>query len=297
MIEDSQQDQEQPAEKGGKESQEEDKEKDGQFEYTKDGEDNSGQVLGIAEEDQAKQLEDHSDDDFEPPKQEGDNKDMGIDSGDSKQEKRDQSHSSRTNPNLDHQDSAHDSDEPEKQQVESDDLNQEEKEHTEASAEDVLATNKATTDRRQLQDFGSDDDGNYESDGDIQEMDASEGITLEDIQQARVYWQTIQSDTNNLSRRLCEKLRLVMEPLVATKLRGDYRTGKRVNMKRIIGYIASGYRKDKIWLRRTKPAKRDYRVLIAVDNSESMQKSQAGAGDWSTWYCQLWRGHEASSSV
>jgi len=99
---------------------------------------------------------------------------------------------------------------------------------------------------------------------------------LEDIQEARVYWQTVQSDTNNLSRRLCEKLRLVMEPLVATKLRGDYRTGKRVNMKRIIGYIASGYRKDKIWLRRTKPAKRDYRVLIAVDDSESMQKSQAG---------------------
>ena len=47
-------------------------------------------------------------------------------------------------------------------------------------------------------------------------------------------------------------------------------------MKRIIGYIASGYRKDKIWLRRTKPAKRDYRVLIAVDDSESMQKSKAG---------------------
>jgi midasin len=107
-------------------------------------------------------------------------------------------------------------------------------------------------------------------------MDVSTGMTLDDTQQARLYWQTIQSETNNLSRRLCEKLRLVMEPLVATKLRGDYRTGKRVNMKRIIGYIASGYRKDKIWLRRTKPAKRDYRVLIAVDDSESMQNGQAG---------------------
>jgi midasin len=67
-----------------------------------------------------------------------------------------------------------------------------------------------------------------------------------------------------------------MEPLVATKLKGDYRTGKRINMKRVIGYIASGYRKDKIWLRRTKPAKRNYRVLLAVDNSESMHKSGAG---------------------
>jgi midasin len=48
-------------------------------------------------------------------------------------------------------------------------------------------------------------------------------------------------------------------------------------MKRVIGYIASGYRKDKIWLRRTKPAKRNYRVLVAVDDSESMVKSGAGA--------------------
>jgi len=114
------------------------------------------------------------------------------------------------------------------------------------------------------------------NDEDVIEVDDFNRISEEDIHNARKYWQAIQSETNNLSRRLCEKLRLVMEPLVATKLRGDYRTGKRVNMKRIIGYVASGYRKDKIWLRRTKPAKRDYRVLIAVDDSESMQKSQAG---------------------
>eukprot|EP00934_Nitzschia_sp_Nitz4_P000670 Nitzschia sp. Nitz4//scaffold122_size67431//7852//24798//NITZ4_006082-RA/size67431-snap-gene-0.19-mRNA-1//1//CDS//3329534394//670//frame0 len=98
-----------------------------------------------------------------------------------------------------------------------------------------------------------------------------------EITRARAQWLQIQGDTSALSRRLCEKLRLVMEPLVASKLRGDYRSGKRINMKRVIGYIASGYRKDKIWLRRTKPAKRDYRVLLAVDDSESMKKS--GAGD------------------
>ena len=89
-------------------------------------------------------------------------------------------------------------------------------------------------------------------------------------------WGQLQSETYHLSRRLCEKLRLVMEPLVASKLQGDYRSGKRLNMKRIISYIASGYRKDKIWLRRTKPAKRDYRVLLAVDDSESMKRSGAG---------------------
>merc|ERR1719469_681773 len=101
-------------------------------------------------------------------------------------------------------------------------------------------------------------------------------ITHEAFDEARVLWSQLQAETNNVSRRLCEKLRLVMEPLLATKLRGDYRAGKRINMKRVIGYIASGYRKDKIWLRRTKPAKRNYRVLLAVDDSESMQKSGAG---------------------
>ena len=41
-------------------------------------------------------------------------------------------------------------------------------------------------------------------------------------------------------------------------------------MKRVVEYIATDYRKDKIWLRRTKPNKRDYQILLAVDNSCSM---------------------------
>ena len=48
---------------------------------------------------------------------------------------------------------------------------------------------------------------------------------------ARAQWNEIQIQTYSMSRRLCEKLRLVMEPLIATKLQGDYRTGKRINMK------------------------------------------------------------------
>ena len=110
----------------------------------------------------------------------------------------------------------------------------------------------------------------------IQEDEQVAGISSAEAEEARSHWLQIQGETHSLSRRLCEKLRLVMEPLVASKLRGDYRSGKRINMKRVIGYIASGYRKDKIWLRRTKPAKRNYRVLLAVDDSESMRKSGAG---------------------
>jgi len=78
-----------------------------------------------------------------------------------------------------------------------------------------------------------------------------------------------------MPRRLCKKLRLVMEPLLAKKLCGDYYAVKCTNMIRVIKFIARGYRKDKIWMCRTKPAKRNYRVLLSVDNSKSIQKSNA----------------------
>jgi midasin len=47
-------------------------------------------------------------------------------------------------------------------------------------------------------------------------------------------------------------------------------------MKKIIQFIASNFRKDKIWLRRTEPAKRDYQIMIAIDNSLSMKENQFG---------------------
>lgn len=45
----------------------------------------------------------------------------------------------------------------------------------------------------------------------------------------------------------------------------------------MIPYIASNYRKDKIWLRRTRPNKRDYQVVIAIDDSRSMSESCCGS--------------------
>ena len=41
-------------------------------------------------------------------------------------------------------------------------------------------------------------------------------------------------------------------------------------MRKVIPYIASQFRKDKIWMRRTKPSKRNYQVMLAVDDSASM---------------------------
>ena len=47
-------------------------------------------------------------------------------------------------------------------------------------------------------------------------------------------------------------------------------------MKKIIPYIASNYRKDKIWLRKQDPNEKNYNITIAIDNSASMQEKSVG---------------------
>ncbi|CAG8717701.1 6620_t:CDS:2, partial [Gigaspora rosea] len=96
-----------------------------------------------------------------------------------------------------------------------------------------------------------------------------------DITKARELWRKYENLTYDLANSLCEQLRLILEPTLATKLKGDYRTGKRLNMKKIIPYIASNFKKDKIWLRRTKLSKRQYQVMIAVDDSKSMSETHS----------------------
>ncbi|XP_076758301.1 midasin [Xylocopa sonorina] len=83
-------------------------------------------------------------------------------------------------------------------------------------------------------------------------------------------WNSISTLTESAARELSEKLRLVLEPTLTSHLKGDYRTGRRINMRKVIPYIASEFRKDKIWLRRTKPSKRDYQIVLAIDDSSSM---------------------------
>ncbi|XP_012709437.2 midasin isoform X1 [Fundulus heteroclitus] len=95
------------------------------------------------------------------------------------------------------------------------------------------------------------------------------GIQEEEAAAASM-WLQYQALTSALSQQLCEQLRLILEPTQAAKLKGDYRTGKRLNMRKVIPYIASQFRKDKIWLRRTKASKREYQICLAVDDSSSM---------------------------
>jgi midasin (ATPase involved in ribosome maturation) len=102
----------------------------------------------------------------------------------------------------------------------------------------------------------------------------TEPSTLHDYETCLEQWKKYVQATEPLALTLCEQLKLILEPTLATKLKGDYRTGKRLNMRKIIPYIASDFKKDKIWLRRTKPSKRDYQVLLALDDSQSMSESK-----------------------
>lgn len=113
-------------------------------------------------------------------------------------------------------------------------------------------------------------------DDDLGKAQGPEEVPLDVKSSASALWSRYELRTTRLSQELAEQLRLVLEPTVASKLQGDYKTGKRINMKKVIPYIASHYRKDKIWLRRTRPNKRDYQVVIAVDDSRSMSESCCG---------------------
>ncbi|KAI2503973.1 AAA-family ATPase [Fragilaria crotonensis] len=254
---------------------------DGEFEYADENEANAGQVLGEAIEESTTAFEDQR------PVDEGDQGEEPVDKvnpGSEQEDPQSEQTSSRKASKPTALSNAMEGDpEDEDDEVLGDETEEQDeprKDTTECDSMDVDGdqseerSNQVVSDLTQLH---IDDDANLLDQAKIIEEDGITRISYEEAAASRVRWNAVAGETHNLARRLCEKLRLVMEPLLATKLKGDYRTGKRINMKKVIGYVASGYRKDKIWLRRTKPAKRNYRVLLAVDNSESMHRS--GAGD------------------
>ncbi|KAK5631868.1 hypothetical protein RRF57_007582 [Xylaria bambusicola] len=101
-------------------------------------------------------------------------------------------------------------------------------------------------------------------------------LQLRDYEESMRRWANFQSKTHALSLSLTSQLRLILTPSQSTKLSGSYRTGKRLNIKRIIPYIASSYKRDKIWMRRAIPTKRSYQILLCVDDSKSMGESSSG---------------------
>ncbi|TPX18376.1 uncharacterized protein E0L32_011709 [Thyridium curvatum] len=102
------------------------------------------------------------------------------------------------------------------------------------------------------------------------------GRQLRDFSESLQQWTEFQTKTHSLSLSLTSQLRLILTPSQSTKLSGSYRTGKRLNIKKIIPYIASSYKRDKIWMRRSIPTKRAYQILLCVDDSKSMGESSSG---------------------
>lgn len=107
--------------------------------------------------------------------------------------------------------------------------------------------------------------------------DINRATTIVPFAEALQRWSHFQARTHMLSLSLTSQLRLILTPSQTTKLSGGFRTGKRLNIKRIIPYIASSYKRDKIWMRRAIPTKRAYQVLVAVDDSQSMRGSGSGS--------------------
>ncbi|KAI0458364.1 hypothetical protein F5B21DRAFT_24453 [Xylaria acuta] len=101
-------------------------------------------------------------------------------------------------------------------------------------------------------------------------------LRLRDYEESMQQWTDFQTKTHPFSLSLTSQLRLILTPSQSTKLSGSYRTGKRLNIKRIIPYIASSYKRDKIWMRRAIPTKRSYQILLCVDDSKSMGESSSG---------------------
>lgn len=102
---------------------------------------------------------------------------------------------------------------------------------------------------------------------------SSNGVSRERLEQL---WREYDRITDGPALELCETLRLVLAPTKASKMKGGYAAGKRINMRAVIPYIASDFKKDKIWLRRTQPDKRNYQIIVAIDDSLSMREKRSG---------------------
>jgi hypothetical protein len=96
------------------------------------------------------------------------------------------------------------------------------------------------------------------------------------ISESNTSYASIEPLIRTRAYNLCEELRNILKPTKISGLKGDFRTGKRLNMRKVISYVASNYRKDKIWLRRANPNQRDYEIVLAIDDSLSMSEKNVG---------------------
>ena len=54
------------------------------------------------------------------------------------------------------------------------------------------------------------------------------------LENARTLWLLHRQRTETHATRLCEQLRLILEPTLTSRLQGDYRSGKRISMRKVL---------------------------------------------------------------
>jgi midasin len=60
-----------------------------------------------------------------------------------------------------------------------------------------------------------------------------EAKSQEEEMAAEKAWRVLESEIGPLAQSLCEQLRLILEPSLAARLQGDFRSGKRLNMRKV----------------------------------------------------------------
>ncbi|CDI75458.1 Midasin, related [Eimeria praecox] len=88
-------------------------------------------------------------------------------------------------------------------------------------------------------------------------------------------WNLLEGRTAAAAVALSETLRLVLQPTANGAWEGGYRSGKKLSLRRVLAYVASSQRDDRLWLRRRRPQGFQYRVLVGIDCSSSMQQLNA----------------------
>lgn len=115
-------------------------------------------------------------------------------------------------------------------------------------------------------------------------LDLQERVTLADVgkeglspEHAAALWHLLESRTAASAATLSESLRLVLQPTAAGGWEGGYRSGKKLSLRRVLAFVASSQRDNRLWLRRRRPRGLQYRVLVGIDCSKSMQQLNAAA--------------------